>query len=483
MVDKIVSSFTALGFKVVDSIADASSLGLADGEFIVVKENENIYRYESNSTAIVNQSTVLSTADGGNSRWITSEKGSGVPTAAAFSAVHLFCATDDVPVSQSYKVKRITNDQIINDCWVLEGFVQDIGSEGQSVTVGKYIYNDPCLVDSYSKQVAYDSWVAEKYYVNRSIVSYNGANYICETPHSASSFSEVEQITTPWAANTKYERGDKIVHEGNYYYAASTFTSEDSFSIYTKIAQPWQPNKVYSRYDYVLFDGVVYRCAELHRSGQQFSLTKSINPWQPNTTYSNSTVVLYEGNYYTCLGSHLSGESFELIEKAPNNWQPLTNYVAGDKVAVGDAYYRCTKDHTSLDAFDISDCWGPYYLVRYWTDNAQVYLWTKETPPIGFQQYKPATLWKPFTNDWVYTGEAVVNTPSNGQMYFNYTEGMLYVWHQGNWVNPTEPTSSMLYIDLNRNLLLNWTGEKMERMPTYDLFVPEVTAGQTDAVQ
>lgn len=72
MPTKISSYLTELGFKQIAYLGDTLNYNkITAGEFIVVKENNRLYRYEENSTQPVDNMNVLNTSDGGNTRWIT----------------------------------------------------------------------------------------------------------------------------------------------------------------------------------------------------------------------------------------------------------------------------------------------------------------------------------------------------------------------------------------------------------------------------
>lgn len=72
MPTKISSYLTELGFKQIAYLGDTLNYNKTTaGEFIVVKENNRLYRYEENSTQPVDNMNVLNTSDGGNTRWIT----------------------------------------------------------------------------------------------------------------------------------------------------------------------------------------------------------------------------------------------------------------------------------------------------------------------------------------------------------------------------------------------------------------------------
>lgn len=70
MPTKLSSYLTELGFTQINNLGDTNSHNRDSGEFIVVKENNRLYRYESNSTQPVDNLNVLNTSDGGNTRWI-----------------------------------------------------------------------------------------------------------------------------------------------------------------------------------------------------------------------------------------------------------------------------------------------------------------------------------------------------------------------------------------------------------------------------
>lgn len=71
MPTKISSYLTDLGFKQLEKLSDATQLNnKTAGEFIVVKQNNRIYRFDGNSTLTVDSNNVLNTSDGGNTRWI-----------------------------------------------------------------------------------------------------------------------------------------------------------------------------------------------------------------------------------------------------------------------------------------------------------------------------------------------------------------------------------------------------------------------------
>ena len=71
MPTKISSYLTDLGFKQLEKLSDATQLNnKTAGEFIVVKQNNRIYRFDGNSTLTVDSNNILNTSDGGNTRWI-----------------------------------------------------------------------------------------------------------------------------------------------------------------------------------------------------------------------------------------------------------------------------------------------------------------------------------------------------------------------------------------------------------------------------
>lgn len=71
MPTKISSYLTELGFRQINALGDSISYNLETaGEFLVVKENNRLYRYEKESTQPIDNLNVLNTSDGGNTRWI-----------------------------------------------------------------------------------------------------------------------------------------------------------------------------------------------------------------------------------------------------------------------------------------------------------------------------------------------------------------------------------------------------------------------------
>lgn len=72
MPTKISSYLTEAGFRQLATLAETAMYNKeTGGEFIIVKENNRLYRYEASSTSPVDNSNVLNTADGGDTRWIT----------------------------------------------------------------------------------------------------------------------------------------------------------------------------------------------------------------------------------------------------------------------------------------------------------------------------------------------------------------------------------------------------------------------------
>ena len=71
MPTKLSSYLTELGFRQIEHLGDVVSYNKENGgEYIVVKENNRLYRYDANSTQPVDNLNVTPTLDGGNTRWI-----------------------------------------------------------------------------------------------------------------------------------------------------------------------------------------------------------------------------------------------------------------------------------------------------------------------------------------------------------------------------------------------------------------------------
>lgn len=78
MPTKLSSYLTELGFKQITNITEANTYNKnTAGEFLVIKENNKVYRYENNSILEVDNSNILNTSDGGNTRWIAISGNSG----------------------------------------------------------------------------------------------------------------------------------------------------------------------------------------------------------------------------------------------------------------------------------------------------------------------------------------------------------------------------------------------------------------------
>ncbi len=72
MPTKVASYLTELGFKEVAEVSDAILENKdSAGEFIVVKRLGRFYRYDGNCSDIADNITILPTASGGNTRWIS----------------------------------------------------------------------------------------------------------------------------------------------------------------------------------------------------------------------------------------------------------------------------------------------------------------------------------------------------------------------------------------------------------------------------
>lgn len=71
MQTKVSSYLTGLGFRQIQYLSAITGYNnKTGGEFVVVKENNRIYRFERNSTLPMDNISVLATADGGDTRWI-----------------------------------------------------------------------------------------------------------------------------------------------------------------------------------------------------------------------------------------------------------------------------------------------------------------------------------------------------------------------------------------------------------------------------
>lgn len=71
MQTKVSSYLTGLGFRQIQYLSAITGYNnKTGGEFVVVKENNRIYRFERNSTLPMDNINVLPTADGGDTRWI-----------------------------------------------------------------------------------------------------------------------------------------------------------------------------------------------------------------------------------------------------------------------------------------------------------------------------------------------------------------------------------------------------------------------------
>lgn len=119
MPTKLSSYLTELGFRQIEHLGDVVSYNKENGgEYIVVKENNRLYRYDANSTQPVDNLNVTPTLDGGNTRWIAV----GGAAMTQTRVVYTFTETSNtVPLGMKVLAKanilyvNIHNTQILSD--------------------------------------------------------------------------------------------------------------------------------------------------------------------------------------------------------------------------------------------------------------------------------------------------------------------------------------------------------------------------------
>lgn len=119
MPTKLSSYLTELGFRQIEHLGDVVSYNKENGgEYIVVKENNRLYRYDANSTQPIDNLNVTPTLDGGNTRWIAV----GGAAMTQTRVVYTFTETSNtVPLGMKVLAKanilyvNIHNTQILSD--------------------------------------------------------------------------------------------------------------------------------------------------------------------------------------------------------------------------------------------------------------------------------------------------------------------------------------------------------------------------------
>ena len=155
MPTKLSSYLTELGFRQLEHVGDSINYNLqTGGEYIVIKENSRIYRYDINSNMVIDDLNVLPTSDGGNSRWIA--VGGGAMT--QYKINYTFeSETNEIPLGMTVLSKsnifyvNIENTQILSSEYNLNDTKDTIilseafptGTRAEvAIFVGDYAPND-----------------------------------------------------------------------------------------------------------------------------------------------------------------------------------------------------------------------------------------------------------------------------------------------------------------------------------------------------
>ena len=110
---RVPSFLTQLGFRQIESIYNAVEHNLETaGEFIVTKDTNAIYRFDPNSNLVIDNNTVLATADGGTTRWISCGKGGGHGDGGTVTRVEYTMPTAGVDIPLGRPV--VNKDSIFN---------------------------------------------------------------------------------------------------------------------------------------------------------------------------------------------------------------------------------------------------------------------------------------------------------------------------------------------------------------------------------
>ena len=155
MPTKLSSYLTELGFRQLEHVGDSINYNLqTGGEYIVIKENSRIYRYDIDSNMVIDDLNVLPTSDGGNSRWIA--VGGGAMT--QYKINYTFeSETNEIPLGMTVLSKsnifyvNIENTQILSSEYNLNDAKDTIilseafpaGTRAEvAIFVGDYAPND-----------------------------------------------------------------------------------------------------------------------------------------------------------------------------------------------------------------------------------------------------------------------------------------------------------------------------------------------------
>ena len=237
-------------------------------------------------------------------------------------------------------------------------------------------------------------WETSIVYGPGSIVRYNGISYKCIIGHQSSGnlennaadweeFYEGQHWAGEYASSTEYRKNDLVKYGGTIFRCTETHTSGIALDD-TKFAVEvfgneydglWNANTYYNIGDIVRHEGFMYYAVTNNINSTPFVdvgtpsndwilLSRTINfvgPWSVDGTYKTGDVVLRGGNLYLALrdigedatldGSsldYLDNESWELIvpgKSFKGQWNNGTIYSVGDVILFKGTAYTCNTEH------------------------------------------------------------------------------------------------------------------------------------------
>ena len=275
-----------------------------------------------------------------------------------------------------------------------------------------------------------DNWTTNTYYNIGDQVKYGGIVYICVTPHTSATTSELgleaDQLKwnafasslfwrSNWATSTRYRVNDFVSYGGITYICNTAHTSSatttdgleadqskwDAFNQGIIYRQDWSGSSVrYRVNDVVKYGASTWICTTAHTSSATFDNSKwSIfteglefeNSWNDSAVYQVGDMVTYGGYSYVAKQNHtnknpVSNPDFWAVYTTGFNfrgdWSDVTNYLIGDVVRLGGYTYLAVTDSTDQTPPNLT-YWNRLNSGTQWANTSETFTGIAGTTLIG----------------------------------------------------------------------------------------------------